>query len=91
MRILHIADVNPSPDSGAAGTEYETVRALSQAGHVVRTVWADELSHRIKHFNLRYLLELPQSLRKVMQEYLANEPFDIVQISQPHGYLAAKA
>lgn len=90
MRILQIADVYPAPDSGAAGTEYETAQALTRAGHDVRSVWADELSHHIKHYNLRYAIELPRSLRAVMLKYLSKESFDIVQISQPHGYLAAK-
>ena len=91
LRILHLADVMPSPDSGAAGTDYQGVLALHRAGHQVRAVWADELSHRIPHYNLRYLLELPRSYRDVMLRHLGAQAFDVVQISQPHGYLAAEA
>lgn len=91
LRILHMADVMPSPDSGAAGTDYQGVLALQRAGHQVRAVWADELSHRIPHYNLRYLLELPRSYRDVMLRHLGAQAFDVVQISQPHGYLAAEA
>jgi len=91
LRILHIADVLPTPNSGAAGTDYQGVLALQRAGHHVRAVWADELSHRINHYNLRYLLELPRSYREVMLRCLREEDFDVVQFSQPHGFLAAKA
>lgn len=91
MRILHMADVMPSPNSGAAGTDYQGVLALQRAGHQVRAVWADELSHRIRHYNLRYLLELPRSYRTVMLRCLQEQDFDVVQISQPHGFLAAQA
>lgn len=90
MRILHISDVYPSPNSGAAGTDYQTVQALIDSGHDVEAIWADELSHHIKHYNLRYLLELPYAYRNAMLSRMRRKPFDIVQISQPHGYLAAK-
>lgn len=86
-----MADVNPSPDRGAAGTDYETARALASAGHEVESVWSDELSHRIGHYNLRYLVELPASYRNAMISHLRSGEFDVVQVSQPHGFLAAKA
>lgn len=90
LRILHIADAMPSPDSGAAGTLFQGVNALVRAGHQVDAVWADELSHRIGHYNLRYLLELPGSYRDVMNRHLRKGDYDVIQIPQPHGYLAAK-
>ena len=91
LRILHMADVMPSPNSGAAGTDYQGALALQRAGHQVRAVWADELSHRIRHYNLRYLLELPRSYRAVMLRCLQEQEFDVVHISQPHGFLVAEA
>jgi len=91
LRILHMADVMPSPNSGAAGTDYQGVLALQRAGHHVRAIWADELSHRIRHYNLRYLLELPRSYSAAMLRCLQEQDFDVVHISQPHGFLAAKA
>ena len=90
LRILHVADTLPGPDSGAAGTDYQGVKALRRAGHEVVEVWGDQLSRRIKHYNLRYLLELPLSIRAVVTRHLAGRSFDVVQISQPYGHLAAK-
>lgn len=90
LSILHLADVAPAPDSGAAGTDLQGVLALSRAGHRVTAVWADALPHRIAHYNLRYLLELPRSYREIVKREVAKQKFDVVQISQPHGYAAAK-
>ena len=61
MNILLVADVLKNPDSGAAGTEYQTVEALRRAGHTVIDIWADSLSHRISHPALHNLLEQPLS------------------------------
>lgn len=80
----------PSADSGAAGTDYLGAEALRSAGNVVDAVWADELPHRISHYNLRYLLELPDAYRRIVAERLSAQRYDVVQISQPHGYLAAR-
>ncbi len=91
MRILLMADTPPNPDSGAAGTEFQTVLAMRRLGHEVDVVWADELSHRIRHGNLHYLLELPRSYRKLMLEKMRSKSYDVVHVNQPHGYLAAKA
>ena len=91
LRILHMADVLPTPNSGAAGTDYQGVLALERAGHQVRAVWSDELSHRISHYSSRYLLELPCSYRRAMLRHMKVQAFDVVQVSQPYGFLAAKA
>ncbi len=89
MRILLMADTPPNPDSGASGTEYQTVEALRRLGHEVEVVWSTELSHRIRHGNLHNLLELPFGYRKVMLDKLGASSFDIVHVNQSHGYLAA--
>lgn len=91
MRILLMADTPANPDSGAAGTEFQTVMALRRMGHEVDTVWADQLSHRIRHGNLHYLFELPRAYRNTMLEKLSASSYDVVHVNQPHGYLAAKA
>ena len=52
-----MADVAANPDSGAAGTEYQTVDALRRMGYEVDTVWADSLPHKISHWNFHYLVE----------------------------------
>lgn len=90
LRILHVADVAPDPNSGAAGTCFQEILALRRAGHEVDEIWADQLSRRIRHYNLRYLLELPWSLRYVVRRKLTQAKYDIVQVSQPHGYLVAR-
>jgi glycosyltransferase involved in cell wall biosynthesis len=91
MRILIMADTPENPDSGAAGTEYQTVQALRRLGHAVDTVWADQLPRRVRHGNLHYLLELPFTYQARMTERLRSAQYDVVHASQPHGYLAARA
>jgi len=90
LRILVAADVPPNPNSGAAGTVFATNVALRALGHSVDEVWADDLPHRIRHWNLHYLLELPRAYREVVKRRsLVQEP-DVVQMSQPYAWLAAK-
>jgi len=91
MRILFMTDTPENPDSGAAGTEYQTALALRDLGHEVDTIWADELPRRLRHGNLHYLLELPFTYRARMLGRLQSKPYDVVHVSQPHGYLAARA
>jgi glycosyltransferase involved in cell wall biosynthesis len=90
MKILMMADVPPNPDSGAAGTEWQTARALRELGHEVTTIWADDLGRRIRHGNLHYLLELPRECERVALERLRHEAFDVVHVNQPHGFRAAR-
>jgi glycosyltransferase involved in cell wall biosynthesis len=91
MRILLMADLPAGPDSGAAGTEYQTLAALRRLGHEVDTVWADSLPHRVTHGGLHYLVELPRAYRKAMLDRMKNARYDVIHVNQPHGYLAAKA
>jgi glycosyltransferase involved in cell wall biosynthesis len=81
----------PNPDSGAAGTEYQTVAAMRHLGCDVDCVWADSLPHRIAHGNLHYLLELPIAYRVAMLARMKRKDYDVIHVNQPHGYLAAKA
>lgn len=90
MRILFAADMPPNPDSGAAGTEYQTVQALRALGHEVDCIWADQLPHRIRHWNLHFLLELPFALRERLRQYCRRQRYDAVHLNQPHCWLAAK-
>jgi glycosyltransferase involved in cell wall biosynthesis len=85
-----MADVPPDPDSGAAGTEWQTARALERAGVDVHTVWASDLRRRVRHWNLHYLLELPLAYRAALRRQLRQGTFDVVHVNQPHGYLAAR-
>jgi glycosyltransferase involved in cell wall biosynthesis len=85
-----MANVPPDPDSGAAGTEWQTARALERAGLDVVTVWACDMPRRVRHGNLHDLLELPRSYRAAMRAHLRQVPFDVVHVNQPLGYLAAR-
>jgi glycosyltransferase involved in cell wall biosynthesis len=91
MRILFAADVLPDPDSGAAGTEWQTIQALRQLGHEVDEVWAGDLGRRIRHGNLHYLLELPRAYRRVIGARCERVDYDVVHANQGHCYLAAIA
>lgn len=91
MRILAVADLPPDPNSGAAGTEYQTFAALRRLGHDVDAIWrADLAPRRIAHGNLHYLFELPGAYRQAVAAAMARAPYDVVHVNQPHGYLAAE-
>ena len=79
----------PDPDSGAAGTEWQTIRALRARGHEVDEIWAADLGRRIRHGNLHYLLELPYRYRTVIGERCATKRYDVIHVNQGHCYLAA--
>ena len=85
-----MADVPSNPDSGAAGTEYQTIHALRRLGHDVDEVWADSLPHRIRHGNLHYLLELPYAYEQTMMKKLVHMNYDVIHVNQPHGFRAAR-
>ena len=86
-----MADVSSNANSGAAGTEYQTIRALERLGHEVDALWEERFPHRIRHGNLHYLFELPSAYRNAMEERLRRKQYHVVHVNQPHGYLAAKA
>jgi glycosyltransferase involved in cell wall biosynthesis len=90
MKVLFMADLLPNLNSGAAGTECQTLKVLEALGIYVDKVWSSELTHYIKHGNLHYLFELPYSYRNAMKERLRNSHYDVIHVNQPHGYLAAK-
>jgi glycosyltransferase involved in cell wall biosynthesis len=90
MRILVGADVPPNPDSGAAGTVLATSAALRALGHEVDEIWSSDLNHRIGHWNLHYLLELPQSYCDAIRAREAKGCYDVIQLSQPSAWLAAR-
>jgi glycosyltransferase involved in cell wall biosynthesis len=91
LRILFAADVDPDPNSGAAGTEWQTIQALRGRGHEVDEIWAADLGRRIEHGNLHYLLELPRAYRRVIGERSSQIDYDVIHANQGHCYLAARA
>ena len=78
-----MANVAPNPSSGAAGTEFQTIKALRELGHTVDDVWTDELSHHLGHFNLYNLLELPLAYRNALRKRLQSTKYDVVHVNQP--------
>jgi len=89
LNILIVADVIPNPDSGAAGTEVQTVRALQKLGNKVDTLWRDDLPHFVKHGNLHYLLELPFGYWHAIKKKIATNKYDVIHINQPYSWYAA--
>jgi len=90
LKLLVGADVMPDENSGVAGTVMETSRALEAFGHHVESFWADSLTRRIAHGNLHYIVELPRALRRAVKDRMARASFDVIQLSQPHSYLAGR-
>jgi len=90
MRILVGADAPADPNSGAAGTVFATNAALRALGHHVDTIWSEHLPHRIRHWNLHYLLELPKAYERVVQERTLHTDYHVIQLSQPHAWRAAR-
>lgn len=90
MRILTIADVPPDPDAGVSGTEWHTNAALRELGYEVDALWSADLGERrIRHGNLHYLVDLPRTIERAVRN--ASGTYDVVQVSQPHGYRAVDA
>ncbi len=89
LRILVAANVPPDPNAGASGTVFQMNAALRRLGHDVEEVWSTELGRRIRHGNLHYLLELPLTYRRALQNRLKQRRYDVVEFNQPHAYLAA--
>ena len=90
LRILSIANVPEDPNAGAAGAEFQTIRALRRLGHTVDALWADDIHRRISHGNLHYLLELPRRYEALVRDRLSEGEYDVVHVSQPHGFRAAR-
>ena len=91
LRVLTIAGVPPDPNSGAAGTVFHTNVALRELGHEVDEIWSEDLGpRRIKHGNLHSLLEQPRAYRTAVRRKLRTRDYDVIQMSQPQAYLAAR-
>ena len=91
LRILTVANVPPDPNSGAAGTVYHTNVALRELGHHVDELWNHDLGQRkIAHGNLHSLLEQPRMYRDAVVRAVQKNAYDVVQMSQPQAWLAAK-
>lgn len=90
LRILFVADLVRDPDSGAAGTEWQTLAALRRRGHRIDEIWGDGLPHRIRHWNLHYIFELPRAYEAAIAAAYRRQPYDVVHMNQTHCWLAAR-
>ena len=90
MKVLWVSEVEPDPNSGAGGTELLMVQKLREAGHLVHTVWADDLVRRIGHGNLHYAFELPKTYWRAIQAACRNASFDVVTVNLGQSFLACR-
>ena len=90
MKYLLGIDAPANPDGGASGTVVQTATALRELGHEVDCIWSADLPHRISHWNLHYLLELPWAFRKAVGARCRQKEYDVVLINQPYSWLAAR-
>ncbi len=90
MRFLFAANTPRDPNLGAAGCDLATIEALRQLGHEVDEIWGSDMPQRVAHRNLHQLLELPRNFAAAVARHCGNKRYDVVQVNQPHAYLAAK-
>jgi glycosyltransferase involved in cell wall biosynthesis len=91
LKILWLSDVPPNINSGAAGTEYQIVQSFNELGIQIKKLWSDDIPSKIKHGNLHYAIELPRAYKNICLNILKEEKYDVVIISQPHGFMAFKS
>jgi glycosyltransferase involved in cell wall biosynthesis len=90
VRLLFAANTPADPNLGAPGCDLATIAALRELGHEVDEIWEPAHPRRIRHANLHQLLELPRAYeRAVAARWRERTYYDVVQVSQPHAYLAA--
>jgi glycosyltransferase involved in cell wall biosynthesis len=90
LRILTLADTAPDPNRGASGADLRVAQALRAQGHHVDSIWNDTLGRRIGHGNMHLLLELPHTYARSAARAMRRNGYDVVQLSQPHGFRAAR-
>lgn len=90
MKFLFAANTSRDPLAGASGCDISVIEALRRQGHDVDEIWAHDMPRRIAHPNLHQLLELPKSFAKVVADRCRLTSYDVVQVNQPHAWLAAK-
>ena len=91
MKFLFVANTPRDTNLGAPNIDIATMNALRQLGHDVDEIWGTDMPRRITHPNLHQLLELPHSYALAVNRCCMNQEYDVIQVNQPHAYLAAKA
>lgn len=90
MRLLFAANTPRDPLAGASGCDISVIEALRRQGHEVDEIWAHDMPRKIAHPNLHQLLELPKNFANVVAKRCGAKSYDVVQVNQPHAWLAAK-
>lgn len=90
LKFLFVANTPRDPLSGASGCDISVIDALRKQGHDVDEIWSDEFPRKISHANLHQLLELPRNFADAVEQRCARARYDVVQVNQPHAWLAAK-
>jgi glycosyltransferase involved in cell wall biosynthesis len=90
MKFLFAANTARDPNAGASGCDIATILALRLLGHEVDEIWADDMPRRIRHANMHQLLELPRNFARAVSLKCKDKRFDVVQVNQPHAWLAAR-
>jgi len=90
LRFLFAANTPRDANLGAAGCDLATIEALRALGHHVDEIWGTDMPKRIAHNNLHQLLELPGNFARAVGDRCSRADYDVVQVNQPHAYLAAK-
>lgn len=90
LRILWASNVDPDPNSGAGGTELETIAAIRELGHHVDEIWAHDLPRRVRHGNLHSVMELPWTYRHAILEHCKRTTYDVVNVNLGQSYLAGR-
>ena len=90
MKILYVSNVDPDPNSGASGTDIQTIQALRNQGHSVDAVWRNDLGSRLRHPAMQSILELPSRLRSATICHPNFKAYDVFLVNQPYAYLGAK-
>jgi glycosyltransferase involved in cell wall biosynthesis len=90
MKFLFVANTPRDPLAGASGCDISVIESLRSLGHEVDEVWAEDMPRKISHPNLHQLLELPENFARIVASRTSGKQFDVVQVNQPHAWLAAK-
>lgn len=89
MKFLFVSDFENNPNLGAGGSLITIGKSLEVLGHEVDFIWRQKKRH-ISIYNIFRFIELPYIQYKQLKKELCINNYDVVQISQPFAWLAAK-
>lgn len=89
MNILFVSNFKNNPNSGAAGSLIMIGQNIEQLGHKVSYIWSSPV-RRIKSPYLYGFFELPFTQYRQIKKALDEVQYDVVMVSQPYSWWAAK-